>query len=151
MAIPGRKPDLVAQRTEASNRDLPEAADAAGTVVSMERPDDQLSELGREVWDQITPALFRAKILREEDLLLLIEVCEAWGLVWHFRRALWDEINGVNDSSEVKRLRAGWAQALGHATSMLGDLGIGPVNRIRTGLMKRGGSGGGLLDQLPSG
>lgn len=149
MGIGGAKPDLISQRTGASNREAPDPAAAAGEIVAMDPPPG-LSKLGREVWDQITPALFKAKILREEDIIMLVEVCEAWGLVWYFRRALWREIEGSNDSNEVKRLRAGWAQSLQHARTMLGDLGVGPVSRIRTGLMKSA-TGGGLLDELPSG
>jgi phage terminase small subunit len=145
MGIGGAKPDVVSQRTGASNRPAPDPADAAGEITWMEKP--ELSELGGQVWDQITPPLFTAKILRLEDVIMLVEVCEAWGLVWYFRKALWTEINGMNDSNEVKRLRAGWAQSLSHARSMLGDLGVGPVSRIRTGLMKA--SSGGLLDELP--
>lgn len=148
MGIGGAKPDLVSQRTGASNRDEVSPADAAGEITWMEKP--ELSKTGGEVWDQITPALFKAKILRDEDIILLVEVCEAWGLVWYFRRALWTEIEGANDSNEIKRLRAGWSQSLQHARAMLGDIGVGPVSRIRTGLMKSATSGG-LLGAIQDG
>lgn len=148
MGVGGAKPDLVSQRTGASNREEVSPADAAGTITWMEPP-AELSHTGREVWDQVAAPLFKAKILREEDIILLVEVCEAWGLVWYFRRALWAEIEGMNDSTEVKRLRAGWVQSLQHARTMLGDIGIGPVARIRTGLMKTATTGG-LLGEIAS-
>jgi len=148
MGIAGRPPDLVSQRTGASHVEQRTVADAAGTLTHMEMP-DELSALGQQIWQVVIPPLLEAKILRPEDALLLVEVCEAWGLVYYFRRALWIEIEGSNDGNEVKRLRTGWLQSLAAARGMLNELGIGPVARVRTRLIQAGATGG-LLGQLPS-
>lgn len=146
MGMVGRPPDLTAQRTGDNPVD---SRDAAGTVTHM-TPPEGLSVEAEEAWHIIVPPLLQAKILRPEDAPLLIEACEAWAMVWYFRRAMWGEIQGTADASEIKRLRSGWDASLRQARGMLAELGIGPVARIRTGLMKAGG-GQGLLGQIEAG
>lgn len=145
--VVGRKPDLTAARTGASHdgRPAPSPQDAQGTLRNLQPPDD-LNEQSREAWDILVPPLLAANILREEDIPLVVEACEAWALVWWFRRQLWAEINGQNDTQRVKHLRVGWTDSLRQARMLLSDLGVGPVSRIRTGLMSR--SEGGI--KLPS-
>lgn len=142
MGVGGPKPDLVAQRLGASN--VPDRA-PTGDVVEL-LPPDQLSPKGRVVWDTVVPVLVKSRVLREEDLLLVVEACEAWALVTHFRVLLWREIDGSNDPAEIKRLRTSWADALRLAKSLSQDLGIGPVSRMRIGLAEAGAAS--LLAQL---
>lgn len=147
MGVVGRPPDLVSTRTGASNRPERDARDAVGTLTHMDPPDD-LSPEARDAWEVIVPPMLEAKILRPEDAALLIEACEAWAMVWYFRRAFWGEVNGTADAAEMKRLRSGWDASLRQARGLLGELGVGPVSRIRTGLMKAG-NGGGLVGMMP--
>lgn len=141
--VVGRKPDLTSARTEASHTGNapPSPQDAQGTIVELSPPDD-MSGPGLQAWDVIVPPLLAAKILRPEDVPLVVEACESWALVWYFRKALWAEIQASTpDSQEIKRLRSGWNDSLRQARLLLSDLGVGPVSRIRTGLMARSEGG----------
>lgn len=141
MGVVGRPPDLVSQRTGASHTPERDSRDAVGTLTHMEPPEGMSVEAA-EAWHIMVPPMLDAKILRPEDAPLLVEACEAWAMVWYFRRALWGEIHGTADGQEIKRLRSGWDASLRQARGLLAELGIGPVSRIRTGLMKAGAAGG---------
>ncbi len=170
MAVGGRKPSTEAARTGAGHRPLPDPKAAGGTITAMDPP-DELSRGARDVWDIITPDLFASKTLRTDDLILLVESCEAWAIARWFRAELWRLIDeqerlqaecDQEDLSEeardrayagiercetrIKRCRAGWANAFKNAESASGDLGVGPVARVRLGLAKLEGAS--LIDAL---
>lgn len=148
MAVGGAKPDLVSRALGSSHRSggAPDPADAAGTVVRWEKPVDILSREGAAVWDTLVPPLLEARVLRPEDIILVVECCETWGLAHRFRTELQNEMNGLNDPDTVKKIRASWIQTLTQARSLMSELGLGPVSRARLGF---GRTGGGLLDKIP--
>lgn len=146
MSVPGRKPDLVADRLPSSHSPRPDATVLApGAVVELNPPED-MSDEAVEVWDIVVPALIRNQVLREEHVVMLIEACEAWALARRFRADLWQELHGLNDPDTVKKIRASWRAALDAAKSLSSELGISPVAQVRLGLLKAQGAT--LLDAL---
>ena len=140
MAIPGSKPDLVSQRTGASHVPAVDPGDAAGTIVDMPPP-PELTDAAKQIWDITIPSLIQAKVLRPEDVPLLIEFAEAMASARAFRHELKVEEDTYGlGSIEAKRLRTGYIQMLKVATSLASEFGISPVARVRLGLMRAGGA-----------
>jgi phage terminase small subunit len=154
------------------NRVHADPSAAGGYITEIEPPED-LSEEGLHYWNLITPELVAGRVLRADDIPLLVECCEAWAFVRTFRKALRDALDRYEQalalpapqgdleamkahdallemrSAEVKRTRAGWTQAYKAALSASGDLGLGPVARVRLGLAKVQGAS--LLGQIAQG
>lgn len=167
MGIPGRRPDLLTPRLEASHREMPDPATAGGTIVELERP-DVLTDDAVVVWEQVVPDLVAAKVLREQDLVLLIEFCEQVGMARRARERLVamqveldramedgpqpgeepkDYIARVDAWSQaVKRERSSYVALMRLAYSAASEFGISPVARVRLGLFKVQGAS--LLDAL---
>lgn len=157
----GRKPDVVSDKLSASHYLQPDPSMAGGTLTEITVP-ATLSEGGAAVWELIVPPLLGAGILREDDLVLLVECAESWAASEHFRQRMWDLIeeqeqidrqladtSGMDgdelkilwareeaQEGRIKRARVGWMQSLQRAQSLSADLGLGPVARVRLGLAK---------------
>ncbi len=145
----------------------PEQAAGGDAVLYVEPPAD-LTDRAREVWDVVVAPLCETKTIKAEDVVLLIEFCESLGMARHFRKtadAMAIEYDKAYDagpevgeetkdwiarlelmSGQVKRARAGYVQTVKVAQSLAGDLGMGPVTRVRLGLAKVQGMS--LLDVL---
>lgn len=176
MAVGGAKPSVVSDKLQSSHGVEPHPSMAGGTLKAIETP-EVLSEGGRGIWQLIVPPLLDAGILREDDLVLLVECAEAWAASETFRKRMWQAIKLEEELEEkcfsgelhgddlavalaqlegqdqrVKRARAGWLQALRAAQSLSADLGLGPVARVRLGLAKvQGASLLEILRQMPGG
>lgn len=161
MSIGGAKPDVVSDKLSASHYLQPDPSMAGGTLKEIEVP-ATLSPGGVEVWGLIVPPLLGAGILREDDLVLLVECAETWAASEHFRKRMWElldeqaeidrklaDTSGMDadelkllyardeaQEGRVKRARVGWMQSLQRAQSLSADLGLGPVARVRLGLAK---------------
>lgn len=161
MSIGGAKPDVVSDKLSASHYLQPDPSMAGGTLSEIPTP-ATLSPGGSEVWDLIVPPLLGAGILREDDLVLLVECAETWAASEHFRKRMWDLLDEQKEidrqladtsalssddlrillardeaqEGRVKRARVGWMQSLQRAQSLSADLGLGPVARVRLGLAK---------------
>lgn len=145
MATPGPKPTPSAQAT---GEDKPAPGNA---TLDVRKPAD-LSPEGEELWDVIVPALRDMGALVESDLPMLVELVEALGLARAYRRRLAEvrqqdsvteyDRNGHPyevaplDSKVVKRLRAGWKQAMDTAHKLAAEFGLTPSERMRMGLMQ---------------
>lgn len=172
MGVPGAKPTVVASLGLSTSRSEsgPDPRDAGGDIVSIDTP-ETLSARGRDVWDLIVPPLLDAKVLRQDDLVLLVECAESWAASEHFRERMWDLIRRQDEietnidaghlhgddlkvalstlelyDGQVKRARTAWQQSLRSAVQLGGELGLGPVARVRLGTAKVVGAS--LLDML---
>lgn len=143
--VSGRKPDLLAKRAPSDPRQEVDPADAGGTIDHLDPP-AELTDEALEVWQTILPPLIESKVLREDDLPLTIELCESIALAKEFRTRLWQELKGLNDPDEVKRLRTSYNQMLSASTSLASEFGLSPVSRVRLGLTKLQGQS--LLDAI---
>lgn len=167
MAIPGRRPNVTTPVLPGHHPERDPSA-AGGYITELETP-EALTPEAAVIWETIVPELVKGKVLREDDLVMLMEACEAWAIAIWFRRHLqrqqkiYDEFlnedpprdpderekwekRGERASAEVKRLRSGWNAAYKMALAASGDLGLGPVARVRLGLAKVQGAS--LLDAL---
>lgn len=170
MGIPGARPKVDTPALP-GHHPVRDASEAGGYIEAMEMPAG-LSDGAQVVWQMITPELIRGKVLREDDVIPLIEACEAWAQAIWFRKhlqrqqAVYDEMADQTPpvdedelklwmarfertSAEIKRLRSGWNAAYKMALSASGDMGLGPVARVRMGLAKVQGAS--LLEALTKG
>lgn len=156
----GRQPDLVAARSglRNDNRPVVDPRMAGGTLVELQAP-AELSPYGREVFDMMTPALLSARVLREDDVPILIECVEAWAMARWYRKRTWALMEELEKSDlqrsllsgdelrdhlvevemldgSLKRARAGWNQSATLAARLSSDMGLGPVARVKLGLAK---------------
>ena len=174
MSVSGRKPSTEAARTGAGHRQHADPSQAGGYIVELEPP-EELSKGGLEVWEVVVPDLVKSGVLRADDLVILVECCEAWAIARKFRSNLWAALDtqdtvmaelelllgtGVAEADDfkiasaraeaaeasVKRARSGWTAAFKAALSSSADLGLGPVARVRLGLTKLQGAS--LLGEL---
>lgn len=171
MGVGGRRPNTI-EPTLKGHHPQPDPSAAGGTIVELPEPVDELSEEGLRIWRLITPELVKGRVLRMDDIPLLVEACEAWALTRKFRQQLWEAVNGLDRlmemeaphdpdqreehyalvelaSGQVKRARSAWTSAYKAAMSAAGDLGLGPTARVRLGLAQVQGQS--LLESLQSG
>ena len=172
MGIGGRRPTTI-EPTLTGHHPQPDPSAAGGTIVALEAP-EELSAEGRGIWDIITPELIKGRVLRPDDVPMLVEACEAWALTRKFRQQLWQAVRAYDAlagaepgpdstpedhevwvaqldmaSAIVKRTRSAWTASYKAASSAAGDLGLGPTNRVRLGLAQVQGAS--LLDALTNG
>lgn len=169
MGVGGRRPNTISPAVKDRDR-IVDPSQAGGYIVAFEPP-DELSKGGRDIWETITPELVKGRVLRMDDIPILIEACEAWALTRTFRRQLWKAVqmyeevaeNEPKDPAEfeawsakldaasavVKRTRSAWVAAYRVASSAAGDLGLGPTARVRLGLAQVQGQS--LLESLTEG
>lgn len=166
----GPKPGILPATANMRNdhREAPDPSAAGGTITRLDPP-ESLSPGGVEIFNAITPVLIQSKVLREDDLPMLEQCCEAWALSRYYRTRTW-EIAARLDKSEaeldllsgdelrdhlaevemldgsMKRARAGWNQATILAARLSAELGLGPVARVRLGLARVQGAS--LLEAL---
>lgn len=170
MGVGGRRPNTMTPVLKGHHP--PRDASAAGGYIVQMDPPEELSAEGLAVWETITPELVKGKVLRMDDLPLLVEACEAWALVRKFRQQLWSAVEEMDRamaaetpadpdeakkhiarieilSGQVKRARSAWTAAYRVAMSAAGDLGLGPTARVRLGLAQVQGMS--LLESIGQG
>jgi phage terminase small subunit len=141
---------------------------AGGTLEAL-TPPASLSPAAQEVFEVITPVLLDSKVLREDDIPMLEQCCEAWAMARYYRTRTWALIDQLDRASaqldmlsgdelrdqlaevemfdgSLKRARAGWNQATILAARLSAELGLGPVARVRLGLARVQGQS--LLEAL---
>lgn len=167
MGIPGRRPDLLSARLDAHHGSQPDPGSAGGTLVALEPPID-LTPGALAIWTVVLPPLLEARVLRPDDIVLLIEFCETIAMARGHRLSItyWQKV--IDDAEEhgatgmeepkdflarlemmsmrVKRERAGYHAAMRLGVSLASEFGISPVARVRLGLAKVQGAS--LLDSL---
>lgn len=156
----GPKPGILPVTANMRNdhREAPDPRMAGGTLSAL-TPPPSLSEGAREVFEAITPVLLDSKVLREDDLPMLEQCCEAWAMARYYRTRTWMLIERLDKADaqvhllsgdelrdqlaevemfdgSLKRARAGWNQATILATRLSAELGLGPVARVRLGLAR---------------
>lgn len=157
MGTPGAKPKLSAQRTSDDGKHPP------GRVIEV-TPPPELSPEAEEIWPVVVDDLASKGALIPADLPMLTEWVEAIALARAYRRRLTEvrkqdtvteyDRNGNPhqvpplDSKVVKRLRAGWKQAMDTVKSIAGDFGLTPADRMRLGLMDAAKGNVSLADAL---
>lgn len=150
------------------NRAVVDSRMAGGEIVELDPPAG-LSPGAVAVFEQMTPALLRAKVLREDDIPMLEQCCEAWAMARYYRTRTWtlidrleraqDELDGLDGDEfreklselevldgSMKRARAGWNQSSTLAARLSSELGLGPVARVKLGLARVQGQS--LLEAL---
>lgn len=157
MGIAGRRPDLVTQRLDAGHRPVPDPQNAGGTLVALDPPED-LTPAALQVWNVVIPSLLEARVLRPEDIILIVEFCEVIAMArkhradmdtWikHLEQAYEDGATDFEEpknflarlemmSQRVKKDRTGYHQAMRLGVSLASEFGISPVARVRLGLAK---------------
>jgi P27 family predicted phage terminase small subunit len=147
VGIAGRKPDIVATRTDPDRT----PARQTGDIVAMDPPED-LTDTAAEIWRGLLPDLLAAKVFRVSDAFLLSELCSVMAMAREFRadveRLQEMEVNEDDYESQsdyfdalervdamLKRARTGYRQMMQTTMSIAGEFGISPVSRLRLGLM----------------
>lgn len=147
MSTPGGKPAL--RRVAAEGNDVPDR-NPPGEVIDIGRPDELLSEGGRDVWDAIVPTMAASGALMTTDLPMLVEMVEALAIAKAYREALQEGMErGIAEersrdgtpftqdfmgSPTEKRLRSGYIAAIGAAEKLAVEFGVTPTARARLGI-----------------
>lgn len=105
---------------------------------------ETLSDDAAVYWRQVVPSLITHDILIDADLPLVVNFCRAMALADRFHAELEGDVDLSGDA--VKRTRVGYERQVALALRLAGELGIGPVPRVRLGLMKARGHS--LLEHL---
>jgi hypothetical protein len=157
--VAGAKPKIIADRLPNERTIQRDPRQAGGSLTALETP-ASLSPRGALMWEVIAPPLLEAKVLREDDVPMLIECAETFAASVYFRDRMWalvekqerldnEGLDGLEPDEltaklreidmidqQVKRARAAWLQALTAAQRLSDGLGLGPVARVRLGLAK---------------
>lgn len=141
MASTGPKPQLTGGESPKAYVPTGDAAPEA-----LIPPPAQLSLKARDKWNAIMSDMASMRVYKSSDIIMLTELCECLAMLERFRMRLVALPDSDLGSPEGKVLRTGYAEYFRIANSLADNYGLGPVARMRLGLLKIHGTT--LLEKL---
>lgn len=96
----------------------------------------QLSLKARGKWDIIMSDMASMRVYKASDVIMLTELCESLAMLERFRMRMVALPDSQLGSPEAKVLRTGYAEYFRIANTLADNYGLGPVPRMRLGLLK---------------